>query len=232
MSCPECSMQRDQIAIAQEEACKLRERIASDLAADKSSPQSLKSLQTAERSLERCMRSLERHLESGDTTPGSARTVSHTTVVWAIICMTFILSSCSRRSGATPSPDFEWKWPRPGDVSHSLSDSVTATTCRFKKTAIVSFDDSQNGINYWIAPEPETDTMSFSDLGTKKPRIAYRDRQEDLEVAGDANGLLTLVNPSTAGEVYVIDRKRALLMHSSLTPFFGTRGDIEMGYCQ
>lgn len=54
-------MLRDQIAIAQEEVAKLRDRIASDLAAGKSSPQSLKSAQAAERSLDRCVAALERH---------------------------------------------------------------------------------------------------------------------------------------------------------------------------
>ena len=54
-------MLRDQIAVAQEEVDKLRDRIASDLAAGKPNARSLKSLHAAERSLERTIASLERH---------------------------------------------------------------------------------------------------------------------------------------------------------------------------
>ena len=76
MPCPECDMLRDQIAIAQEEVAKLRDRIAADLAAGKSSTPSLKSLSAAERSLDRAIDSLERHLASGHAVPGSTRVVS------------------------------------------------------------------------------------------------------------------------------------------------------------
>jgi phage shock protein A len=54
-------MLRDEIRIVQEEVDKLRDRIASDIAAGRQSPQSLKSLQAAARSLERCMAALDRH---------------------------------------------------------------------------------------------------------------------------------------------------------------------------
>jgi hypothetical protein len=61
MQCPECRMLRDQIAIAQEEVGKLRDRIAAELREGSPGPLSLKSLQAAERSLDRCIAALERH---------------------------------------------------------------------------------------------------------------------------------------------------------------------------
>jgi len=158
----------------------------------------------------------------------------HAVLLCGIIYVMVALSSCSRGSVPAPTSDYEWNWPRPQDASHALGDSQTATTCRFKKAAGVGLDDTRHGINYWVAPEPETDTVSFSDLGTKTPRLAYRSIQTQLLVAGDVNGILTLVNQQSLGgiEVYVIDRKQALVVHSNLIPSLGTRGDIEMGYCQ
>ena len=73
MTCPECAMLNNQVDIAREEAEKLRDRIAADLSAGHTSPQSMKSLQAAERALERAIASLERHMASGHRQPGSAR---------------------------------------------------------------------------------------------------------------------------------------------------------------
>jgi len=64
MDCDECKLLADQLAVAEEEVQKIRERIVTGFGTGQASPLLLKALEAAERTQERCMAAVQRHAQS------------------------------------------------------------------------------------------------------------------------------------------------------------------------